>query len=121
MAAIIGIILAAIIVIVLIYPFMSRRRVSSPGTPDRIEQVASSDTLRHLLYREPVTLRNEYESGNITADEYEDQLAELRLRAAQLMRDRAEHRTQLLEAELVLEREVQRIRMAREEGEDAET
>ena len=117
MEPIVGIILAVIIVIVLVYPFVGRRREISSG-PDRIERVASADTLRHLLYREPVTLRNDYESGNITIDEYEEQLAELRLRAARLMRDRAEHRTQLLEAELALEREVQRIRQTRGERDE---
>ena len=115
LAAIVGILLGVIIVIVLVYPFVGRRRAISDGV-DPIEQVASADTLRHLLYREPVTLRNEFESGNITDDEYEEQLAELRERAARLMRDRAERRTQLLEAELALEREVQRIRQVRVAG-----
>ena len=115
LAAIVGILLGVIIVIVLVYPFVGRRMTGS-NIVDPVERVASADTLRHLLYREPVTLRNEFESGNITDDEYEEQLAELRERAARLMRDRAERRTQLLEAELALEREVQRIRQVRVAG-----
>ncbi len=115
MASFVGILLGVIIVIVLVYPFVGRRRAGS-NSVDPVERVASADALRHLLYREPVTLRNEFESGNITDDEYEEQLAELRERAARLMRDRAERRTQLLEAELALEREVQRIRQVRVAG-----
>ena len=113
MAAIVGIILAATIVIVLVYPFIKGRRAAAPAT-DPVDRVASADTLRHLLYREPVTLRNEFESGNISAREYEEQLGELRVRAAGLMQQRAKRRSQLLTAELELEREVQRIRRARE-------
>ena len=113
MAAIVGIILAATIVIALVYPFIKGRRAAAPAT-DPVDRVASADTLRHLLYREPVTLRNEFESGNISAREYEEQLGELRVRAAGLMQQRAERRSQLLTAELELEREVQRIRRARE-------
>ena len=113
MAAIVGIILAATIVIVLVYPFIKGRRGVAPAT-DPVDRVASADTLRHLLYREPVTLRNEFESGNITDREYEEQLDELRLRAAGLMQQRAERRSQLLAAELELEREVRRIRQVRE-------
>ena len=113
MAAIVGIILAATIVIVLVYPFIKGRRAAAPAT-DPVDRVASADTLRHLLYREPVTLRNEFESGNITDREYEAQLDELRLRAAGLMQQRAERRSQLLAAELELEREVRRIRQVRE-------
>ena len=116
MAAIVGIILAATIVIVLVYPFIKGRRNSAPAT-DQVDRVASADTLRHLLYREPVTLRNEFESGNITEQEYEMQLEELRVRAAGLMQQRAERRNQLLAAELELEREVQRIRRARQASE----
>ncbi len=115
LAAIVGILLGVIIVIVLVYPFVGRRRAGS-NSVDPVERVASADALRHLLYREPVTLRNEFESGNITDDEYEEQLTELRERAARLMRDRAERRTQLLEAELALEREVQRVRQTRVAG-----
>ncbi len=115
MASFVGILLGVIIVIVLVYPFVGRRRAISDGVGP-VERVASADTLRHLLYQEPVTLRNEFESGNITGDEYEEQLSELRERAARLMRDRAERRTQLLQAELALEREVQRIRRVRVDG-----
>ena len=109
MAAIVGILLATVIVAVLVYPFV-KRRSNAWGNTDVVDRVASSDTLRHLLYREPVTLRNEYESGNITADEYEEQLEELKLEAARLMRHRAEHRSRMIEAELAIELEVQRIR-----------
>ena len=116
MAAIVGIILAATIVIVLVYPFIKGHRNAAPAT-DQVDRVASADTLRHLLYREPVTLRNEFESGNITEREYEMQLEELRVRAAGLMQQRAERRNQLLAAELELEREVRRIRRARQASE----
>ncbi|MCY4476277.1 MAG: hypothetical protein OXC83_12735 [Chloroflexi bacterium] len=116
MAAIVGIILAATIVIVLVYPFIKGRRNAAPAA-DQVDRVASADTLRHLLYREPVTLRNEFESGNITEREYEMQLEELRVRAAGLMQQRAERRNHLLAAELELEREVRRIRQARQASE----
>jgi len=115
-AAIVGIILAATIVIVLVYPFIKGRRNAAPAA-DQVDRVASADTLRHLLYREPVTLRNEFESGNITEREYEMQLEELRVRAAGLMQQRAERRNHLLAAELELEREVRRIRQARQASE----
>ena len=62
-------------------------------------------------------MRNEFESGNITEQEYEMQLEELRVRAAGLMQQRAERRNQLLAAELELEREVRRIRRARQASE----
>ena len=122
MAAIVGILLAAVIVAVLAYPFVKRRSDAS-GNADVVHRVVSADTLRHLLYREPVTLRNEYESGNMTADEYEEQLEELKLEAARLMRQRAEHRSRMIEAELGIELEVQRIRRLRgaDEAESGET
>lgn len=112
MSAIIGITLALVILVVLIYPFVTRRR-QNPELPQPVERVASADTVRHLLYREPVTLRNEFESGNISIEEYEDQIGELRLEAARLLRRRSEHRNRLLEAELELETEVRRIRNLR--------
>lgn len=112
MAAIVGTLLAAVIVAVLLYPFVKRRSNTS-GNTDAVDRVAPADTLRHLLYREPVTLRNEYESGNITAYEYEEQLEELKLEAARLMRQRAEHRSRMIEAEIAIELEVQRIRRGR--------
>ena len=112
MASIVGILLAAVIVAVLVYPFVKRRSIAS-GNAQIVDRVASADTLRHLLYREPVTLRNEYEAGNITAQEYEEQLEELKLVAARLMRQRAELRSRMIEAELAIEIEVQRIRQLR--------
>ena len=122
MVAIVAILLATIIVAVLIYPFI-KRRSNNRGNVQTVDRVASADALRHLLYREPVTLRNEYDSGNITAEEYEEQLEELKLEAARLMRQRAEHRSRMIEAELAIELEVQRIRRCRDtddaEGADA--
>ena len=112
MAAIVGILLATVIVAVLVYPFVKRRSNTS-GHARAVDSVVSVDTLRHLLYREPVTLHNEYEAGNITAQEYEEQLEELKLEAARLMRQRAEHRSRMIEAELAIELEVQRIRRQR--------
>ncbi len=116
MSALVGIALAAVILIVLIFPFIKRNKQELTGI-DRANRVASAETLRHLLYREPVTLRNEFESGNISLEEYEDQIGELRLEAARLMRERSEHRQRLLEAELALETEVQRIRNLRTDRE----
>ena len=118
-SALIGIALAAAILIVLIYPFVKRTRQDPTGI-DQVDRVASAETLRHLLYREPVTLRNEFESGNITIEEYEDQIGELRLEAARLLRERSERRQRLLEAELALETEVQRIRNLRANDEVAD-
>ncbi len=112
MSALIGIALAAVILIVLIFPFVRRNRQDPTGI-DRVDRVASAETLRHLLYGEPVTLRNEFEAGNITLEEYEEQIDELRLEAARLLRERSEHRQHLLEAELALESEVQRVRNLR--------
>ena len=116
MSALIGIALAAVILIVLIFPFVKRNRQDATGV-DQVDRIASAETLRHLLYREPVTLRNEFESGNITLDEYEDQIGELRVEAARLLRERSEHRQRLLEAELALETEVQRVRGLRAKDE----
>ena len=107
--------MAAVILAALMLPFV-RRRNDEAHSIESINHVASAETLRHLLYREPVTLRNEYEAGNISIEEYKDQLDELRLEAANLMRKRSEHRTRLLEAELELEKEVQRVREMRVEG-----
>lgn len=115
-SALIGIALAAVILIVLIFPFVKRNRQDHTGI-DQVDRVASADTLRHILYREPVTLRNEFESGNISIEEYEDQIGELRMEAARLMRERSEHRQRLLEAELALETEVQRVRKLRDNDE----
>ena len=112
MSALIGIALAAVILIVLIFPFVKRNRPEPTGI-DQVDKVASAETLRHLLYAEPVTLRNEFESGNITLEEYEEQIDELRLKAARLLRERSEHRQRLLEAELALESEVRRVRNLR--------
>ena len=116
MSALIGIALAAVILVVLIYPFVKRNRQNATEI-DEVDRVASAETLRHLLYREPVTLRNEFEAGNITLEEYEDQIDELRVEAARLLRERSEHRQRLLEAELALESEVRRIRNLRVDDE----
>ena len=116
MSALIGIALAAVILVVLIYPFVKRTRQNATEI-DEVDRVASAETLRHLLYGEPVTLRNEFESGNVTLEEYEDQIGELRIEAARLLRERSEHRQRLLEAELALESEVRRIRNLRVDDE----
>ena len=98
------------------FPFLRRRNPESENI-ETLDRIASADTLRHLLYREPVTLRNEFEAGNLSIEEYEAQIGELRIEAARLMSLRAEHRARLLEAELELEMEVQRIRAMRSDGE----
>ncbi len=119
MATLVGIVLAAVILGVVLYPLV--RRGNSNNQPSKyMDGLGSADTLRHLLYREPVTLRNEFEAGNISLEEYDTQLSELRLQAAHLMRERSEKRTRLLEAEIQLELEVRRIRQMRD-NEEADT
>ncbi len=102
--------LAAVVVFVIAFPFVKRRRSDASINQTSI---GSADALRHLLYREPLTLRNEFESGNITAEEYQTQLEELRRTAAVMMRDRASSRRRMLGTELEIEREVRRIRAER--------
>ena len=121
MATLVGITLAIVILAVVLYPLL-KRRPANAQTSEQSSGLGSSDALRHLLYREPVTLRSEFEAGNISLEEYEMQLNELRLQAARMMRERSEHRTRLLDAEIQLELEVRRIREMRsgDDGEDSE-
>ena len=108
MAALFGAILAAIVVIVLLYPLVRQPRTDHTAVPDAEE----SRTERQNIYREITNLRNDFESGHISDSEYQRQLQPLRKAAALALRDEDEARASEIAAELNIETEVQQLRNA---------
>ena len=108
MAALLGAILAAIVVVVLLYPLVRRPRTYHAAVPD----VEESRTARHNVYREIANLRNDFESGHISESEYQQQLQPLRKAAALALRDEDEARTSEIATELNIETEVRQLRNA---------
>lgn len=106
MAALLGALLAAIVVLVLLYPLVRRPRGEQFDTPKPEESRAT----RQIIYREISNLRNDFESGHITESEYRHQLQPLRKAAALSLRDEDDARANEIAAELNIEAEVQRLR-----------
>ena len=108
MAALLGAVLAVIVVVVLLYPLVRRPRTDHAAVPD----AEVSRTERHNIYREIANLRNDFESGHISESEYQRQLHPLRKAAALALRDEDEARASEIAAELNIEAEVQQLRNA---------
>ena len=109
MAALLGAILAVAVVVVLLYPLI--RRPSSE--PSRQVDPNASDKLqaaRRSIYRQVAELRNDFDSGHISADEFQLRHDKLRLDAAIMLRDEDQARVDAIAAELQLEAEVRQTR-----------
>lgn len=106
MAALLGALLAAVVVIVLLYPLVRRPRSGTETPPDAHESRAA----RQRIYREIANLRNDYESGHISKSEYHRQFQPLREAAAMALRDEDDARANEIAAELNIEAEVERLR-----------
>ena len=106
MAALLGALLAVVVVLVLLYPLVRRPRREQFDTP----RPEDSRVARQIIYREISHLRNDFESGHITESEYQRQLQPLRKAAALALRDEDEARANEIAIELNIEAEVQQLR-----------
>lgn len=109
MIALLGIVLAIVIVAVIVTPFSRRtdRRLSHYAAEDR-NGTENEEVSR--IYGEIRTIKSELDAGNLTASEFEQQLGELRLAAARALRNQDRQRMRDIEAELMIEREVRNAR-----------
>lgn len=113
MEALLGTILALIIVATLLYPFLSRRNRSDESADRATDSphTAPDSVNRERIYAEILTIRTDFEAGYLTRDEYQNQLAELKNSAARALRQEERARIYNLEAELSIEHQ---IRLARD-------
>ena len=106
MPAILGAILAVIVVAVLLQPlFMKqKKRPQTRRAPDELRAE------RRAIYREITNLRNDFESGHISRSELDRLTNQLRREAAVVLRDEDHSRADAIASEIEIEAEVQRIR-----------
>ena len=106
MPAILGALLAVIVVAVLLQPlFMKQRnRQQTKRAPDELRAE------RRAIYREITNLRNDFESGHISRSELDRLTNQLRREAAVALRDEDHSRADAIASEIEIEAEVQRIR-----------
>lgn len=106
MPAILGALLAVIVVAVLLQPlFMKQRnRQQTKRAPDELRAE------RRAIYREITNLRNDFESGHISRSELDRLTNQLRREAAVVLRDEDQSRAVAIASEIEIEAEVQRIR-----------
>lgn len=105
MGILLGTTLVLIALGVLVYPFLSRRGYTLAGDPS-IERLR---TARMRTYRQIADLEADYQAGDLTDQDYDEQLRELRVRAAKIM----QHEEQLgaVESDVdALEREIEAAR-----------
>ena len=106
MPAILGALLAVIVVAVLLQPlFMKqKKRSQTRRAPDELRAE------RRAIYREITNLRNDFESGHISRSEFDRLTNQLRREAAVVLRDEDQSRADAIASEIEIEAEVQRIR-----------
>ena len=108
MAVLIGALLAILVVVVLLYPFVkTRSRSHTPsksGDPD-YNPTQSPLSSREMVYEDIRTLQLEHELGSIDDQEYQEHLRAYRMQAATTLRDQ-EH----LEIDRSLEEEILAVR-----------
>ena len=108
MGILLGTTLVLISLGVLVYPFINRRKYALAGDPT-VERLRVA---RMRVYRQIADLEADFQSGDLTEPDYEGQLKELRLTAAQIMR-REEQIGVATSDDDLLEREIEAARRAR--------
>ncbi len=109
MEALLGTVLALLIIATLLYPFFSSRRGAKRHALTH-PPIQDEPILRRSIYREMVNLQSDFEAGYMSPAEHSKQLAEMKVAAAESMRRENAAKRQMIEAELRIEREVQRAR-----------
>ena len=94
--------------VVLAYPFLARRSARE-GLDDAAEELAQRlRRSRDRVYEEIRALQQEYFLGNLTEEEYQEQLQAARMEAAELMREQQEVQQTLTEIDEIVEAEMRR-------------
>ena len=106
MPAILGALLAVIVVAVVLQPLFTMQR--KPTQPRREPEQLREE--RRAIYREITNLRNDYESGHIGKAELDLQTEQLRRDAAVALRDEDHARADAIASEIEIEAEVQKLR-----------
>ena len=107
MPAILGALLALIVVAVLLQPLFMKQR-SQPAQSKRAPDELRAE--RRSMYREISNLRNDFESGHITKSEFDRLTNQLRRNAAAALRDEDQSRADAISTEIEIEAEVQKLR-----------
>lgn len=105
MGMLLGTTLVLISLGVLVYPFLNRRKYSMAGDP-AVERLRVA---RLRVYRQIEDLEADFRSGELTQQDYEDQLKERRVEAAKIMMEEELYGVVMSEEEL-LEREIEAAR-----------
>ena len=105
MGTLLGTTLVLISLAVLVYPFISRRGYSLAGDPS-IERLRVA---RMRVYRQIADLEGDYQAGDLTHEDHETQLNELKIAAARIMQ--REEQLGAVESDVeALEREIEAAR-----------
>jgi Tfp pilus assembly protein PilE len=105
---IVTVVLVAIL-LVLMYPFIVRssgRGMIDDATAELAQRLRRS---RDRVYEEIRALQQEYFLGTLSEKEYQDQLRNARLQAADLMRQQQQVQQTLLDVEATVEKELREI------------
>ncbi len=106
-----GIVLVALALAVVAFPFIRSRRYASPPDPE-LERLQAA---RRRIYRQFDELNADLASGELSAEEHAAQSAELRMEAARALRDLSTMETDPADEE-ELEREIAAARRMAAEG-----
>ena len=91
--------------VVLIYPFVNRRRYAMAGDP----QAERLRVARMRVYRQITDLEGDFQTGDLTEEDYDQQMRELRIAAARILQ--REEQLGLIESDRdALEREIEAAR-----------
>ncbi len=105
MGTLLGTALVLISLAVLVYPFLNRHGYTLAGDPV-LERLRVA---RMRVYRQIADLEGDYRAGDLTEDDYELQLSELRVAAARIMQ--REDQLGAVESDVeALEREIEAAR-----------
>ena len=105
---IVTIVLAAIL-LVLAYPFIIQRNGRGMIDDAGAELAQRLRRSRDRVYEEIRALQQEYFLGNLTEEEYQRQLKDARLEAAELMRQQQQVQQTLADVEAAVEEELRQI------------
>ncbi len=112
MAILISVLLAALIIAVLLYPFVRGRHKGRPSSVG--DSLVQLDSQRHSVYEAIRTLQLERDLDKVSEDEYQHRLQQLRLQAAAALKEEERLKEELLESDQTLEEEVRAVRRSGE-------
>lgn len=113
MPAILGALLAIIVVAVVLQPLFTKQR--KPSQPSRAPGEIREE--RRAIYRDITNLNNDYESGHIGKAEYDRLTNQLRRNAAVAIRDEDHARADAIATEIEIEAQVQQLRKRPDDSE----